>query len=65
MLIPIRCFSCNRPIGHLFEKYKERVSSGEEAKKVLDDFGLERYCCRTVMLSHVELIDLAMKFKKS
>jgi DNA-directed RNA polymerase subunit N (RpoN/RPB10) len=26
--------------------------------KALDDLGLKRYCCRNVMLSHTELIDI-------
>jgi DNA-directed RNA polymerase subunit N (RpoN/RPB10) len=30
----------------------------------LDDLGLERYCCRAVMLGHVDLIDTVAQFKK-
>ena len=65
MIIPIRCMSCGKPIAHLWQKFKERVEKGEEAKKVLDDFGLERYCCRTVFLGHVDLLDIVSKFKKA
>lgn len=64
MIIPIRCFSCGKPIAHLWEDFKKRVESGEEAKKVLDDIGLDRYCCRAVFLGHVDLLDLVSKFKK-
>ncbi len=64
MIIPIRCFSCGKPIAHLWEEFKERVAKGEEPKKVLDELGLERYCCRAVFLGHVDLIDLVSKFKK-
>ena len=65
MIIPIRCFSCAKPIGHLWEEYHERVSKGESIKKVLDSLGLERYCCRGVFMGHVELIDTAGEFKKA
>jgi len=65
MLIPIRCISCGKPIAHLWKQFKERVAKGEEAKKVLDDLGLERYCCRSVFISHEDYIDLVAKFKKS
>ncbi len=65
MMIPIRCWSCGKPIGHLWEKYKERVDNGEDRKKVLDDLGLDRYCCRAIFLGHVELIDDIAPFKKS
>jgi len=64
MIIPIRCFSCGKPVGHLYEEYKQKIEKGEEAKKVLDTLGLDRYCCRGVILSHVELIDVAGEFKK-
>ncbi|GAF92383.1 unnamed protein product [marine sediment metagenome] len=65
MMIPIRCLSCGKPIGHLWENFKQRVAGGEERKKVLDELGLERYCCRAVFLGHVDLIDVAAQFKKS
>ena len=64
MMVPVRCFSCGKPIGHLWEKYKERVANGEDPKKVLDDLGLERYCCRSVFLGTVDLIEIVAKYKK-
>ncbi|MBI4147497.1 DNA-directed RNA polymerase subunit N [Candidatus Woesearchaeota archaeon] len=64
MIIPIRCFSCGKPVGHLWEEYKEHVDRGEDTKKVMDSLGLERYCCRGLFMGHVELIDLAGEFKR-
>ncbi len=64
MIIPIRCFSCGKPIGQLWKEYSERTAKGEDAKKVMDDLGLERYCCRAQMLGHIDLIDTAAKFKR-
>jgi len=64
MIIPVRCFSCGKPIGHLWGQYSERVAKGEEKKKVMDELGLERYCCRALFLGHVDLLDIAAKFKK-
>ena len=64
IIIPVRCFSCGKPIGHLWEEYKERVQKGEDPKKVMDSLGLERYCCRSAFLSHVELIETSARFKK-
>ena len=65
MIIPIRCFSCGKPVGHLYEEYLERIEKGEQPKKILDVLGLERYCCRGVFLGHVDLIETAAEFKKS
>jgi DNA-directed RNA polymerase subunit N len=64
MIIPVRCFSCGKPIAQHWDEYKERTQKGEEPKKVMDDLGLKRYCCRSAFLSHTDLIDTAAKFKK-
>ena len=64
MIIPVRCFSCGKPIGHLWEQYKERTEKGEDRGSVMDDLGLARYCCRSAFLGHVDLIDVAAEFKK-
>jgi DNA-directed RNA polymerase subunit N len=65
MIIPIRCFSCGKPLAHLWEQYKKRVQAGEEPGKVLTELGLERYCCRALFMGHVDLIEEISKFKKS
>lgn len=65
MIFPIRCFSCGKPTGHLWEEFKQRVESGENKKKVLDELGLERMCCRAMFLGQTDLIELVGKFKKS
>ena len=65
MIIPVRCFSCGKPIGHLWGKFKKRTAEGEPARKVLDELGLERYCCRAMFLGHVNLIDTTAEFKKA
>jgi len=64
MIIPIRCFSCGKPVGHLWEEYQERLKKKEDTKKILNSLGLERYCCRALFLGHVDLIDTAAQFKK-
>ncbi|MBS3165504.1 DNA-directed RNA polymerase subunit N [Candidatus Woesearchaeota archaeon] len=64
MIIPIRCFSCGKPVGHLWEEYQERLEKGEKAQKVMDTLGLDRYCCRGLFLGHIDLIDIAGEFKK-
>jgi len=65
MIIPVRCFSCGKPIGHLWEDYKERLENNEDRKKIMDELGLERYCCRAMFLGHVDLLDLSSSFKKN
>lgn len=62
-IVPVRCFSCGKVVGHLYEDFIKRVKKGEDPKKVLDSLGLERYCCRAVFLGHVDLIKKISQFK--
>ncbi|MBS7652915.1 DNA-directed RNA polymerase subunit N [Candidatus Bathyarchaeota archaeon] len=62
MIIPVRCFSCGKVIGDKWEQFARRVSMGEAPGAVLDDLGITRYCCRRMLLSHVELIDEILRF---
>lgn len=64
MIIPIRCFSCGKPIAHLWQDFKKRTAEGEDAGKVLDELGLERYCCRAIFLGQVDMLETVSKFKK-
>ena len=64
MMIPVRCWSCGKPIAHLWEEYKERSENGEDRKAVLDSLKLDRYCCRAMFLGHIDLIDTVGQFKK-
>lgn len=60
MQIPVRCFSCNKVIGDKFEfftKEKDNETNKKSNKKLLDDLGLNRYCCRRHMISTVDLMD--------
>ena len=57
MIIPVRCFTCGKPVGHLWEEYVARTGKGENPGKVMDSLGLERYCCRRMMLTHADLTD--------
>ncbi|MFX1562638.1 MAG: DNA-directed RNA polymerase subunit N [Promethearchaeota archaeon] len=62
MIIPVRCFTCGRLIADKWEEYSRRIRQGEDPVTVLDDMGLKRYCCRRMLLSHVDIIDDILKF---
>ena len=63
MQFPVRCPSCGKVISDKYEEFEERTDDGEDAKEVLDDLGVEKYCCRTVFLTHVESIDEVGKYQ--
>jgi len=64
MEFPVRCFTCGSVIGHLYEQYKEEIK-GKKPDVVLDELGLERYCCRRMFLSHVDLVERVLRYPRT
>ena len=62
MLVPVRCFTCGYLVADKFEEYQNRVKSGEQPAKILDSLGIERYCCRRMLLTTVETIQQVIPF---
>jgi DNA-directed RNA polymerase subunit N len=62
MIIPVRCFTCGKVIANFYEQYVQRKEHGEEPEKILNELGLKRYCCRRMIISHIDLIDEALPF---
>lgn len=70
MIIPIRCFTCNKVIAQYWKRYQEVLEKfpsstqekiTEELEKALN---LRRYCCKRMIVCHVEIIDQLLKFNK-
>ena len=62
MLVPVRCVTCGRLIADKYEDYQNRIKAGEEPIKVLDELGMDRYCCRRMLLTSVETIQQVIPF---
>ena len=74
MIIPVRCFTCGSVISQVYEEYKKRffvyqksLEAGEKPKEtpkeILDDLGVERFCCRRMIVSHVDLLEEAAPYE--
>ncbi|ESS09497.1 MAG: DNA-directed RNA polymerase, subunit N [uncultured archaeon A07HN63] len=64
MMIPVRCFTCGTVIGEHYEEFKTRAEEGDEdPAEVLDDLGLTRHCCRRMMVSHTDLVDVVAPYQ--
>ncbi|MBT4191720.1 MAG: DNA-directed RNA polymerase subunit N [Candidatus Diapherotrites archaeon] len=63
MIVPVRCFSCGKPVAGLYQDFKERTDKGEDAGKVLDDLNVTRYCCRKTLLTSIDMTEELMKFQ--
>jgi DNA-directed RNA polymerase subunit N len=60
--VPVRCFTCGNLVADKFDEYQNRVKSGEGPAKILDSLGIERYCCRRMMLTTLETIQQVLPF---
>jgi DNA-directed RNA polymerase I, II, and III subunit RPABC5 len=50
-------------IGNKFESYMQKlISEGLEPSDAMDQLGLKRYCCRRMVLTHVNLIDKLLAY---
>jgi DNA-directed RNA polymerases I, II, and III subunit RPABC5 len=74
MIIPVRCLTCGKVLGDLYQAYQREIKKETSTSdtinmstkkiekthrgKVMDKLKLKRYCCRRHMLSHVDLIDI-------
>jgi len=63
MQFPVRCMTCGKVISDKWEEFQEREESGEDKGEILDDLGVEKYCCRTIFLTHVDSMEEAAEHK--
>lgn len=65
MIIPIRCFTCGKVIGNKWDEYLRLVQQYPDNKAaVLDQLGLKRFCCRRMLLGHVDLINRMLHYTR-
>ncbi|KAF2761388.1 hypothetical protein EJ05DRAFT_497938 [Pseudovirgaria hyperparasitica] len=62
MIIPIRCFSCGKVIADLWDRYLALLDDGSPDGDAMDQLGLNRYCCRRMVMTHVDLIEKLLKY---
>ena len=63
MMVPVRCFTCGTVVGEHWEEYQERTTAGDPPDEVLDELGLERHCCRRMLVSHKNLVDIVAPYQ--
>eukprot|EP00798_Chlamydomonas_sp_ICE-L_P023477 gene23477-17301_t len=64
MIVPVRCFTCGKVVADKWRAYtrmvdEDKTLTDEERGKILDTLAIKRICCRTVMLTTVDMMNSA------
>ncbi|KAL2915136.1 DNA-directed RNA polymerase II subunit L [Polyrhizophydium stewartii] len=62
MIIPVRCFSCGKVVGDKWQTYLVLLQDDKTEGQALDLLGLKRYCCRRMVLSHIDFIEKILHY---
>ncbi|KAA8575650.1 hypothetical protein EYC84_004768 [Monilinia fructicola] len=62
MIIPVRCFSCGKVTGDIWERYVKLIDEGVNDGDAMDELTLKRYCCRRMIMTHVDLIEKLLRY---
>jgi DNA-directed RNA polymerase subunit N len=63
-MVPVRCFTCGKVVGEHWEEFKDRTrESDDDPEQVLDELGVERHCCRRMLVSHKDLVDVVAPYQ--
>jgi DNA-directed RNA polymerase I, II, and III subunit RPABC5 len=63
MPIPVRCFSCGKVVGTLEIRIEALLKEGKEFAEIFEILKLERYCCRRMVMSSVDLNEILLQYK--
>lgn len=51
-------------MGDLWERYLQLLDEGKDDGVAMDMLGCKRYCCRRMLMTHVDLIEKLLRFVK-
>ena len=59
MIIPIRCFTCNKTLGHLVPEIEalRETKAFPPNPDFFKTYGIKRYCCKTILISSVNAFE--------
>lgn len=64
MQMPIRCITCGAVLADKWDAFQKEVAAGKAPDEVLDELKIGRYCCRRMLLTHIDLVEEIISPKK-
>lgn len=64
MFLQVRCFSCGKVVGDKWDQYLKLLEQEIDEGDALTQLGLKRYCCRRMVLTHVDLIEKILHYNR-
>lgn len=65
MSFPIRCFSCGKCIGNMWEIYCSLLELSINLSDIFKNMGIKRYCCKRMFLGHVEINEKLLAYSNN
>lgn len=65
MIIPVRCYTCGKVVGNKWPSYQRLLTEGMDNGEAMTTLGLKRYCCRRMILTHVDQMDEMLQYEET
>lgn len=57
MIIPVRCFTCNKVIANKWESYTQKKQESKDSNTIFNELGIKRFCCKRMIQSNYDTTD--------
>ncbi|MCO5571002.1 hypothetical protein L7F22_024733 [Adiantum nelumboides] len=58
----VHCFTCGKVIENKWDTYLDLLQADYTEGDALDALGLVKYCCRRMLMTHVDLIEKLLQY---
>lgn len=64
MIIPVRCFTCNKVIANKWNMYEKLLEEGMEIKDIYKKLEIKSYCCQRMFMTQINFSEKLNMYEK-